>query len=296
MIGRLTGIVVAILAVFLVVSQSYAQSVRDRLEKDVVVATVDGQQILSSELVEAFQTLPANVQQRGLRTVYQDLLEQMIENRLLTIHGRLNNLAGDAEVKALVKRAEDSVIARIYLNRLIGQTITDAMMRKRYDELVKAAPTQEEVHARHILVDSEATAREVIGLIKGGKAFEEVAKTHSKDPAASQGGDLGYFRRVDMVKPFADAAFALKEGEMTQKPVKTEFGWHVIKVEDKRSSTPPPFERVSGQIARDLGRKIAADVLEQARGAAKIQRYSLDGQPLPPPGNAPASNVQTKKK
>lgn len=296
MIGRLTGVVIVALAIVAAAPGVDAQSVRDRLEKDVVVAVVNGQQILSSDLVEAFQSLPRNVQQRGLRAVYQNLLEQLIENRLLTIHGRLNNLADDPEVKSLVKRAEDTIIAKVYLNRLISQTLTDEMMRARYDELIKQSPKQEEVHARHILVDTEAEAKEVIGLIKGGKSFADIAKTHSKDPAAGQGGDLGYFRRTDMVKPFADAAFALKTGQMTQKPVKTEFGWHVIKVEDRRESTPPPFERVRGQIARDLGRRIAIDVLNQARGAAKIQRYSLDGQPLPPPEGVTPSNVQTKKK
>ena len=293
---RLMGVAAAALAFGLAISQSHAQSVRDRLEKDVVVAVVNGQQILSSELIEAFQSLPRNVQQRGLRAVYQELLEQLIENRLLTIHGRLNNLADDPEVKALVKRAEDTIVAKVYMNRLISQSLTEDMMRKRYDELVKTSPKQEEVRARHILVDTEATAKEVIAKLKEGQSFEAMAKTYSKDPAAGQGGDLGYFRRGDMVKPFADTAFSLKKGEMTQKPVKTEFGWHVIKVEDRRESTPPPFERVRGQIARDLGRRIAIDMLNQARTAAKIQRYSLDGQPLPPPGTATPSKTQSNKK
>ncbi len=264
-----------------------AQSVRDRLAKDVVVAIVDGEQILSSDLLQAFQNLPRQHQQRGLRAVYGQLLEQVIENKLLTIHGRLNNLAGDPKVKALVKEAEDTIIARIYMTRLISQSMTEESLRARYDELAKNTPSQEEVHARHILVNTEAEAKEVIKMIKGGQPFEEVAKTHSKDSAGPQGGDLGYFIRGDMVKPFSDAAFSMKAGTMTDVPVKTEFGWHVIKVEDRRNSSAPPFERVRPQIARDLGRRIAADILDQARGAAKIQRFTLDGAPLPPPTQAP---------
>lgn len=268
-----------------------AQSVRDRLAKDVVVATVDGQQILSSEMIRAFQSLRPQVRQRGLRAVYNQLLEQLIEDRLLTIHGRLNNLADDPEVKVAVKKAEDRIIGQVYINRLIAQTITEESLRTRYDELAKNTPSQPEVRASHILVGSKAEADEVLKMLAGGQPFAEVAKTHSKDESGPRGGELGYFRAGDMVKPFSDAAFAMKPGETSKAPVKTEFGWHIIQVADKRDSTPPPFERVRPQIIRDLSRRIAADVLNQARAGAKIERFTLDGQPLPPP-TAP----QPKKK
>ena len=247
-----------------------AQSVRDRLAKDVVVAIVDGEQILSSDLLQAFQNLPRQHQQRGLRAVYGQLLEQVIENKLLTIHGRLNNLAGDPEVKALVKEAEDTIIARIYMTRLISQSMTEESLRARYDELAKNTPSQEEVHARHILVNTEAEAKEVIKMIKGGQPFEEVAKTHSKDSAGPQGGDLGYFIRGDMVKPFSDAAFSMKAGTMTDVPVKTEFGWHVIKVEDKRLKPLPTFDEMAPEIRDELSNEAVDSVLTELRGRAAI--------------------------
>jgi len=282
-IRALTAVFVITFGLSLATERANAQSVRDRLAKNAVVAVVNDQQILSSELVQAFQALPRQHQQRGLRAVYGQLLERLIDDKLLTIHGRLNNLAGDAEVKTMVKAAEDQIIARVYMNRLISQSITEEALQKRYAELAKNTPSQEEVRARHILVDTEADAQEVIKLIKGGQSFEEVAKARSKDPAAAQGGDLGYFRKGDMVKPFSDAAFSMQAGSMTEAPVKTEFGWHVIKVEDRRQSSAPPFDRVRGQIARDLGRRIAIDVLNTARDGAKIERFDLDGQPLPAP-------------
>ena len=276
-------LIVACAAFILATGQSAAQSVRDRLAKDVVVATVNGEQILSGHLLQSFQNLPRKHRQRGLRAVYGELLEQLIENRLLTYHGRENNLSGDAEVQALVKEAEDQIIARVYLNRLVSQSITDSKLKARYEELVKNTPSHEEVRARHILVSTEQEAKEVLRFLDGGQPFEEVAKTHSKDPAASRGGDLGYFRSSDMVKQFSAAAFAMKPGETSASPVKTEFGWHVIKVEDRRQSSVPPFERVRPQIARDLGRRIAIEILNAARNGADIQRFTLDGQPLPPP-------------
>jgi len=228
--------------VFLAPVSADAQSVRDRLAKDVVIATVDGEQILSSQVLHSFQQLPRQHRQRGLRAVYGQLLEELINGKLLTLHGRLNNLAGDPEVKMAVKIAEDTIVGRIYLNRLVQQSITEERLQARYDEMAKKTPSRLEVRARHILVSTEDEGKEVIKMIKGGQPFEAVAKVHSKDPAGPQGGDLGYFRQSDMVKPFADKAFAMKVGEMTETPVKTEFGWHVIKIEDRRNSSVPPFE------------------------------------------------------
>ena len=274
------------MAILFAPASADAQSVRDRLAKDVVIATVDGQQILSSQIVQAFQQLPRKHRQRGLRAAYGQLLEELINGRLLTIHGRLNNLAGDPEVKTAVKVAEDSIIGRVYLNRLVKQSITEEKLKARYDELAKKTPSLPEVRARHILVSTENEAKEVVKMIKGGQPFAEVAKVHSKDPAAPQGGDLGYFRRSDMVKPFADRAFAMKPGEMTETAVKTEFGWHIIKVEDRRNSSIPPFAQVRRQITRDLGRLLTVEILTSARGAAKIERFTLEGQPLPPPSVA----------
>jgi peptidyl-prolyl cis-trans isomerase C len=272
--------------VFLAPVSADAQSVRDRLAKDVVIATVDGEQILSSQVLHSFQQLPRQHRQRGLRAVYGQLLEELINGKLLTLHGRLNNLAGDPEVKMAVKIAEDTIVGRIYLNRLVQQSITEERLQARYDEMAKKTPSRLEVRARHILVSTEDEGKEVIKMIKGGQPFEAVAKVHSKDPAGPQGGDLGYFRQSDMVKPFADTAFAMKVGEMTETPVKTEFGWHVIKIEDRRNSSVPPLEKVRRQIIRDLGRLLTVEILNAARNGAKIERFTLEGQPLPPPNPA----------
>ena len=167
-IRALTAVFIITFGAALATSPASAQSVRDRLAKDAVIAVVNDQQILSSEIIQVFQALPRQHRQRGLRAVYNQLLERLIDDKLLTIHGRLNNLAGDAQVKSMVKAAEDQIIARVYMNRLISQSITEEAMKERYAELAKNTPTQDEVRARHILVDTEAEAKEVIKMIQAG--------------------------------------------------------------------------------------------------------------------------------
>ena len=273
-----------------------AQSIQQRLAKDVVVAVVEGENVMSSDLIAAFRTLPRKVQQRGLRAIYPTLLERMIDAKLMTIHGRLNKLADDPEVKKRLEKAEDQIVRDVYVSRLVQQSLTEEKMRARYYELVQNTPTQDEVRARHILLKTEGEAREVIRLINGGNDFAEVAKQRSTGPSAAQGGDLGFFRRSDMLKPFADAAFALKPGEVTPNPIKTEFGWHVIKVEEHNAGVAPPYERMRNQIAQDISQRVTAAAVKQARAAAKIKRFTLDGQPVPAPSAAPAQPAAPKKK
>lgn len=296
MFRRLSIVASLVAAASIAAVPAAAQSIQQRLAKDSVVAVVEGEKIMSSELIGAFRTLPRKVQQRGLRAVYPALLERMIDARLMTIHGRLNKLADDPEVKARLRKAEDQIVRDVYVDRLVQQSLTEEKLRARYEELIKNTPTQDEVKARHILLKTEGEAREVIGLITAGNDFAEVAKQRSTGPSAAQGGDLGFFRQGDMVKPFAGAAFAMKPGEVTPTPVKTEFGWHVIKVEERRAGAAPPYKRVRNQIAQDIGQRVTAAAIKQARATARIERFTLDGEPVPKAGAAPAQPAASKKK
>jgi len=250
---------------------------------DPVVAKVEGQNILRSEVVRAFSSLPQQMQQAGFETIYPQLLERLIQQQLLIVQGRKNKLENSPEVKSRLKRLEDALIGEVYLNKLIEQNLTPGLLGKRYQEFLKQNPPVEEVRARHILLKTETDAKNVIGHIDVGKAFDAAAKEFSTGPSAANGGDLGYFKRGDMVKPFSDAAFAMKAGEVTPLPVKTRFGWHVIKVEDKRSVTPPSFEEMRPRILRDSGRTIAVGVMQQMVAGAKVERFGLDGKPLAAP-------------
>jgi peptidyl-prolyl cis-trans isomerase C len=246
-----------------------------------VVARVDGVELHLSDVQAAQQTLPPQAQKVPLEQIYPMLLDRLVDGALITEAGRKEHLDQDPDVQTRLKRYEDRLIQEAYLNRAIKQAETEDSLKSRYQKLLKEKPAQEEVHARHILVASEEEAKSVIAQLDKGADFTALAKKYSTDPSAKDGGDLGYFGHDDMVKEFADAAFALPVGQYTKTPVKTEFGWHVIKVEDRRAGKPPSFEEAQDQLRQDLARDIIEAKLQELRGAAKIEEFGLDGKPLP---------------
>jgi len=260
--------------------------------KQVVVAIVEGQPIYQADVQVAFHSLPPNVQKQGLDQVYERVLEMLIERKMMTIYGRREKYDQDPEVKRRMALVEDQIIREVYLDRLIRKYMSEDRVRAHYDEVVRKHPPTKEVRARHILVDSEAKAKELVKEAKSGKDFAKLASKNSIGPSAQRGGDLGYFTAGEMVKPFSDAAFKLKKGEIAPEPVKTQFGWHVIKVEDVRMRKVPPYEKVKAQMERDVWEQLGKDFLRQYREQAKVERFSFDGQKkLPPlPKGAPSSN------
>ena len=135
--------------------------------------------------------------------------------------------------------------------------------------------------ARHILVEKEDDAKAIIAALDKGADFATLAKEKSTDPAKDNGGDLGFFSREDMVPEFADAAFKLQKGEYTKTPVHSQFGWHVIKVEDRRTAAPPSFEDSKQQLTNELAREVIGAKIKDLRSGAKIEMFALDGSPLP---------------
>ncbi|MBL4721269.1 MAG: peptidylprolyl isomerase [Alphaproteobacteria bacterium] len=254
-----------------------------KAEKDIVVATVEGQTIYRTELLRAFQRLPDQVKQAGLETIYPRLVERLVQRRLLVIEGRAQKLAKDPAVIRRVKLLEDAVIGEVFLNRLIESKLSPALLKERYDAFVASNPPREEARARHVLLDKEVDATNLIAHLKGGMDFAEAAKKYSTGPSASKGGDLGYFGRTDMVKPFSDAAFSLKKGEFTQTPVKTKFGYHVIKLEDLRKVEAPSFEVLKPRLVQEAGQGLAAQAMAELVDKAKVERFAFDGSPMKAP-------------
>ncbi|MBT5110047.1 MAG: peptidylprolyl isomerase, partial [Rhodospirillaceae bacterium] len=267
----------AAIAAIGVISQPVLAQSGGKTVKDIVVAKVEGETIVRTELLRAFQSLPNEVKQTGLEAIYPKLVERLIQRRLLIIQGRKHNLAKDAEVIRRMKLLENAVIGEVYLNRLIEKNLKPELLQERYQAFLASNPPREEVHARHILLEKEVDATNLIAHVQGGMDFAEAAKKYSTGPSASKGGDLGYFGRTDMVKPFADAAFVLKKGEFTQKPVKTKFGWHVIKVEDHRTVAPPTFEALKPRLVQEAGQGVAVAVMNRLVETAKVERFALDG-------------------
>ena len=258
--------------------------------KDPVVAIVNGQQVRLSELEVAQQALPQQYRNMPLSAVFPALLDRIIDGKLVVADGRKNKIPDDPAFKKRMAYVEDQILQDFWLQREIAKRVTAEKMQQRYQERLKSTPAEEEVRARHILVSTEDEAKALIADLKKGAAFDKLAKEKSTDKASgAEGGDLGWFKKSDMVKEFADAAFALKKGELTDAPVKTQFGYHVIKLEDRRQAPPPTFEEMSDQIREELARETVTQILDQLRAGAKIEKFNIDGSKPEPQAAKPAA-------
>jgi peptidyl-prolyl cis-trans isomerase C len=181
-------------------------------------------------------------------------------------------LADNPEFKRRLAFLRNKLLMGYELQEEAKAAINDEALQQTYNDAVKSIGGQEEVRARHILVDSEDEAKTLLDQIKGGADFATIAKEKSKDPGAAEGGDLGYFTKDQMVPEFAEVAFKMYPGQLSN-PVKTQFGWHIIKVEDKRTKQPPEFEKVKDQIEAYLARKSQSEFISKLRQSAKIERF-----------------------
>lgn len=244
---------------------------------DPVVATVDGAEIRYSDVIRSAQDLPPQYQQ-NLPQVFPALVQRLIDMRLMEAAGRADGLADDERVRARVAQAESQAISQVFLQKRLEEAFTDEALDAAYERWLAENPPQEEVRARHILVEEEEEARRLIAELEEGADFAALAEEHSTDPSAEgQGGDLGYFTRERMVAPFAEAAFSMEPGSHSEEPVETQFGWHVIKVEDRRQAEQPAQDAVTGQLQE----MIASDVIEETRAdlreGAEIELRDLSG-------------------
>ncbi|PWC39256.1 peptidylprolyl isomerase [Azospirillum sp. TSO35-2] len=259
---------------------------------DPVVARVNGEELHRSDVTRMVSQLPPQVQQMPLEMIYPAVIDQLVSGKLVASAGYKAGLADSSEVKDEIKRAEERAVQRAYVQKEVKARITPEALQKAYQEYLKENPAQEEVKAAHILVEKEDEAKAIIAQLKKGADFAKLAKEKSKDAAAAQqGGDLGYFTKDAMVEPFANAAFAMKPGEVSKDPVKTQFGYHIIKVEDKRTQPQPTLDEVKPQLEQTLSKDIVTALVEELRNSAKVETFQLDGSPMPKeePAAAPAA-------
>lgn len=248
---------------------------------DPVVARVNGATIARSEVIRELQSMGPQAQSLPPNVLYPQLLDKMIVTRMVSEKGYAAKMQNDPEVKERLKDAEAQIVADVYVRKTIAPKISDDKIKARYDELVAKYKPEDEVRARHILVQTQAEAEDLIKQIKGGADFAKLATEKSKDTGSSkQGGDLGYFTHNVMVKPFAEAVFAMKVGDVTDKPVKTDFGYHVIKLEDRRKSSPPPLAEVKDQIVNQVGQEMVSQMIKDMKSKAKIEKFNIDGTPM----------------
>jgi len=274
----------ALAAMLLVVTSAAAQTPAPgappagAAQQDPVVARVNGTELHRSEVLAARQMLPAQVQQIPFDQVYPQLLDSLVTNLLAAQAGRKQKLADDPEVKKRLQWAQDQIIEEVYLGRYIRGAMTDDRIKARYDQFVKDQKPQDQVNAKHILVKTEDEAKTVIADLKGGGDFAAIAKEKSNDPGTkATGGDLGWFTKDEMVPEFAEAAFKLQKGQYTEAPVKTQFGYHVIMLVDRRTAPPPTMEEARPQVVALLQRELIEQKVKELRTSAKIETFNLDG-------------------
>jgi peptidyl-prolyl cis-trans isomerase C len=247
---------------------------------DPVVAIVNGEPIHRSELEQAQQRLPDQYRQMPLQVIFDPLLEQVIGGKLLVEEAERQKLQDTPAVKEQLSIAHDEVLRNGLLQSAVEKEVTEEKVRAAF-EAAKTQPgfAQEEVHAQHILVESEEEARRITGEIEKGADFAALAKEHSTDPSAKDNaGDLGYFGRDAMVPEFAEAAFTMEPGTVSKDPVQSQFGWHVIKVLDRRTAAPD-FAAQEPQLRQQLAREAVNSFVAKLNSAAKVERFNIDGSP-----------------
>lgn len=248
-----------------------------------VVARVDGTELRRSDIEQALSQLPAELRAAPQQMLYPLVLDQLIAQQALVNAARAQGLDKEAEVQAAIRRAEEEQLQQALLRRAIAPALTPEALRARYDREIAGKPGEEEVHARHILTASEAEARAALEEVRRpGADFAEVARRRSTGPGTQQGGDLGFFKKSDMVPEFAEAAFALQPGQISQAPVRSPFGWHVIKVEERRTAPVPSFEESVEELRKAAFEEAVNAAVERTVAAAKVERFNLDGSPQAP--------------
>jgi peptidyl-prolyl cis-trans isomerase C len=271
-------------------------------DKDPVVAKVNGVEIHQSDLAaaedEAGQIPPMSPEAK------QDYLVQFVADMILVSKAAEDKKFGDApDFKRKLEFARKKLLMEGLLQSAGKEALTDEAMHKVYDEAVKQIGEEKEVHARHILFRTQAgddkagkeaadKIKAVIGRLKKGEEFAKVAGEVTEDPSGkANGGDLGYFTKEQMVPQFSEVAFKMYPGQLSN-PVKTQFGWHIIKVEDKRTKQPPEFAKVKDQIEAYLARKAQTEYIAKLRQEAKIERLdkAAEQKPAPWPPADPKKN------
>jgi peptidyl-prolyl cis-trans isomerase C len=251
---------------------------------DPIVGGVGDTEIRQSEIIATYDSLPADYQQVPVERLHRILLDRAIDDALIAQRAAKLGFEDDVEVKLKLRLARAQVMRETYFTRQIDAAVTEDAVKARYDEKVAEMPAEEEVRARHILVKSEDEAKAVIESLGEADAdFAKVAGEKSIGPSAAQGGDLGYFTKAAMVPEFAEAAFAMAVGEVSTAPVQSQFGWHVIKVEDRREAAAPDLEEMRADIFNELAQETIAEGIDELRDGAVIERFEFDGSEVAPP-------------
>jgi peptidyl-prolyl cis-trans isomerase C len=244
--------------------------------EDKVIATINGLPITDADIAIADGEIGSDMGSMPPLQKRMSLLEFLIDNQLFAEAADGEKLAQGADFETRLKYLKRRALRELYFEKVIKTSVSDADARKVYDEQVKLMKPEEEVSARHILVETEDKAKELKEKIKGGGDFVALAKENSKDPGSKEdGGSLGYFGHGQMVPQFEEVVFKLNKGDVSD-PVKTQFGWHLIKIEDKRFKQPPAFDIVKDRIVQSQLLQKAQQSAVGLRAKSKIEIVDAD--------------------
>lgn len=250
----------------------------------VVVAVANGKSIHIGDVLARKNMIP-ELQNVPLEQVFEGLRDQLVAEVLIEKEVSTSGLENDPEVKKAAERCVEAAKAKIFIERQLEKMVTDEDLMALFKELMKGFKKQKEIRAHHILVPSEAEAKEIIGKLEKGSDFAELAKKHSQDQTSKErGGDLGYFISKDQAKEiagpeFAEALITLKPGSFGRKPIKSSFGYHVLKPVESRMSKPPKFEEAAPQLRLMKTQEALLKYIEGLKSKLKVKIFDMLGKP-----------------
>lgn len=244
-----------------------------------VVARVNGEEITRAEVLAMVKKMPAQMQQIPVEQLLPISVEQLITNVIIDEKAKKANLANDADVQEQLATVKDQLVRTKYVENAIDERLTDERLKEAYQEYVDNYPETEEVRAAHILVDDEDVAKNAIKKLKDGADFAALAKELSKDGTAQNGGDLGFFAASEVVPEFAKATFGAEPG-LIEQPIKSQFGFHVIRVDEKRVRPVEEYADVKPFLEQEMQRQVFEETIQEWKEAANIERFDINGNPM----------------
>ena len=272
--GRLTGALI-ILALIGPGSLAFGPG----SDQDRVRAKFAGEEIRQSDIEFFVSQLPDKVRAAPREQIEPLVVDELINTRLVARLARSAGTQDNEDYKRQVEDAAARILQTVYLAGQIQERMTEERLDKAYEVFVAENPPTEQIRASHILVEAKESAQAIVAEVRSGGDFAEVARRESTGPSASAGGDLGFFEKGQMVPTFAEAAFALEVNEVSD-PVQTQFGWHIIKLANRRQTPPPSLDEVREELTQRLTGEIMGEVLSEAREGVTIEKFDAEGNPV----------------
>lgn len=265
--------------IFLVAKIILTLSITAASAKDlnnIVAAKVNDHIISAQDVLNVINTLPQNIKKKPLPEIYPRVVNELINQYLITKQAYNEKLDLDQKVINLVKKSQDKILAKYWLNNYIKNETKEEKIKTFYNNYLKSFQKYKEANASHILVKNNEEARAIIKKINNKSKFSELAKTHSTGPSGKNGGNLGWFGPGQMVKEFEQATFSLEKGEISQEPVKTKFGFHIIKLNDIRDAKPKKLEEIKQNIIDKITKISLSNLENKIRNNQKIKIVNFE--------------------